>query len=197
MRLTHALAVLALSALPALGTTEASPSGTLLPWEIDKSHAHITFTADHLGFSMVHGQFRSFDAEVMFDPAAIEATQLSVTIDAASIDTFWEARDRHVRSADFLNVEAHPTITFVSTSVRQTSETTAEITGDLTMIGVTRPVTFEATLNRLAPNPFTGEPTAGLTAVGEIVRADFGMTFGGNAFAAVVPVRIDLEMTPK
>ena len=196
MRLIPALLAVAITALPALASQQGS-AGTPQPWEIDKSHAHITFVADHLGFSVVHGQFRSFDADILFDPENIEATQLSVTIDAASIDTFWEARDNHVRSADFLNVAQHPTITFVSTGVRQTGDTTAEITGDLTMIGVTRPVIFQATLNKLAPNPFTNEPTAGLSAVGEIVRADFGMTFGGNAFAAVVPVRIDLEITPK
>ena len=197
MRILPALLAVAVTALPALASQQGSATGNPQPWEIDKSHAHITFTADHLGFSVVHGQFRSFDAEILFDPEAIEATQLTVTIDAASIDTFWEARDKHVRSADFLNVAEHPTITFVSTEVRQTSETTAEIIGEMTMIGVTRPVTFQATLNQLAPNPFTNEPTAGLTAVGEIVRADFGMTFGGNAFAAVVPVRIDIEITPK
>lgn len=183
-----------LAALAFAALAIANPVAAAQPWELDKSHAHITFTADHLGFSVVHGQFRSFDADILFDPQNLAATEVTVTIDAASVDTFWEARDEHIRSADFLNVEAHPTITFTSTAVRQTGETTADIDGNLTMIGVTRPVTFRGTLNRLAPNPFTGEPTAGFRVEGEIVRADFGMTFGGTAFAAVVPVVIDLEI---
>ena len=186
------LAALALSA-----ALIAAPALAVQPWEIDKSHAHVTFSADHLGFSMVHGQFRSFDADILFDPENIEATEVTVTIDSASVDTFWAARDEHIRSGDFLNVAEHPTITFTSTAVRQTGDNTADIEGNLTMIGVTRPVVFKGTLNKLAPNPFTGEPTAGFRVEGEIVRADFGMTFGGTAFAAVVPVVIDLEITPK
>ena len=165
-------------------------------WTLDKSHAHITFTADHLGFSLVHGQFRSFDADFVFDPENMAATEVAFTIDAASIDTFWAERDEHLRNADFLDVANHPTINFVSTQVTPTSDTTAEIAGDLTMLGETREVVFEATLNKLAPSPFNPNIlVAGFSATGEIRRADFGMTFGGEAFATVIPVRIDLEIT--
>jgi polyisoprenoid-binding protein YceI len=179
-----------------LGAMLSTPLYAADPWVIDKSHAHITFTADHLGFSVVHGQFRTFDAEILFDPEDIEATELTVTIDAASVDTFWAERDTHIRSADFLNVEEHPDITFVATDVIRTGESTADIVGDLTLIGETREVVFEAELNKLGPNPFTGTPIAGFTVTGEIVRADWGMDFGGNAFAAVIPIRIDLEINP-
>lgn len=183
-----AIAALSLAAAPALAAE---------PWTLDKSHAHITFTADHLGFSMVHGQFRSFDADILFDPDDIEATELSVVIDAASIDTFWEARDRHIRSADFLNVSTYPEITFVSREVRQTGDNTADIIGDLTMIGQTREVVFEATLNKIGPSPFDASQTiAGFTVTGEIERGDFGMDFGLPAFAAVIPIRIDVEISP-
>ena len=148
MRMLPGLALVA--ALP----FAAAPALAADPWVLDKSHAHVTFTADHLGFSMVHGQFRSFDADILFDPENIEATELTVTIDAASVDTFWEARDRHIRDADFLNVSTYPEITFVSREVRQTGENTAEIIGDLTLIGETREVIFEATLNKIGPSPF-------------------------------------------
>jgi polyisoprenoid-binding protein YceI len=178
-------------------TLAAAPALAADPWTIDKSHAHVTFKADHLGFSMVHGQFREFDAEILFDPENIAATALTFTIQAASVDTFWPERDKHIRSADFLNVEAHPTITFVSTKVEPTGENTAAVTGDLTMIGETRPVTFEATLNQIGPSPFNPAQTiAGFTVTGEIRRADWGMTYGGDAFAAVIPVRVDLEISP-
>ena len=186
-----------LIAAPALAAAlAAAPALAAEPWVIDRSHAHITFQADHLGFSVVHGQFREFDADILFDPEAIEATEVSVTIDAASIDTFWERRDQHLRSADFLDVDNHPTITFVSTEVVRTGDDTAEVTGDMTMIGETREVTFDATLNKLGENPFNGTPIAGFTLTGEIRRADFGMTYGGDAFAAVIPIRIDVEINP-
>jgi polyisoprenoid-binding protein YceI len=175
----------------------AAPALAAEPWILDKSHAHVTFTADHLGFSMVHGQFRSFDADILFDPENIEATELTVTIDAASVDTFWEARDRHIRDTDFLNVSTWPEITFVSREVRQTGENTAEIIGDLTLIGETREVIFEATLNKIGPSPFNPDQTiAGFTVTGEIVRGDFGMDFGLPAFAAAIPIRVDLEISP-
>jgi polyisoprenoid-binding protein YceI len=175
----------------------AAPAFAAEPWVLDKSHAHVTFQADHLGFSVVHGQFRQFDAEIAFDPENIAASSVSFTIDAASVDTFWPERDTHIRSADFLNVEAHPTITFVSTAVEKTGENTATVTGDLTIIGVTRPATFQATLNQIAPSPFNPDRTiAGFTVTGEIRRADWGMTYGGDAFAAVIPVRVELEMSP-
>ncbi|TVQ56455.1 MAG: polyisoprenoid-binding protein [Rhodobacteraceae bacterium] len=176
----------------------AAPAIAAQPWVLDRSHAHITFTADHLGFSMVHGQFRTFDADILFDPENIEATELTVVIDAASVDTFWEARDRHIRSGDFLNVSTYPEITFVSREVRQTGDNTAEVVGDLTMIGQTREVVFEATLNKIGPSPFDASQTiAGFTVTGEIQRGDFGMDFGLPAFAAVIPIRIDLEISPQ
>lgn len=178
-------------------TLVAAPAAAVEPWTLDKSHAHITFIADHLGFSVVHGQFRAFDMDIQFDPENIAATELTVTIQADSVDTFWEARDKHIRSKDFLNVAEHPTITFVATSVEPTGENTANVTGDLTMIGETREVTFEATLNKLGPSPFNADLTiAGFTVEGEIERADWGMTYGGQAFAATIPVRIDIEMSP-
>lgn len=189
-----------LSALILAAAVAAAPLAPALaadPWRIDKSHAHVTFQADHLGFSMVQGQFREFDADIRFDPENIEATEIAFTIKTASVDTFWPDRDRHIRSADFLNADAHPEITFVSTAVRKTGEDTADVTGDLTMVGQTRPVTFRARLVKIGPSPFNPALTiAGFVAEGEIVRADWGITFGGDAFAARVPVRIDLEMSP-
>lgn len=167
------------------------------PWTIDKSHTQVTFSVSHFGFSETNGIFRAFDAEVDFDPENIAATQVSFVIDAASIDTFWTARDEHVRTADFLDVANHPQITFVSTSVVQTGDTTADLTGDLTIRGVTKPVTFQATLNNLGPNPFNPEvQVAGFKLVGQIDRTEFGVDYGAPAIGAIIPVEIDLEMSP-
>ena len=183
--------------LPALlvAASLATPAVASEPWVLDKGHAQVTFEASYLDFSIVHGAFRAFDADISFDPDDIEATALTVTIDAASVDTLWAARDEHLRGPEFLDVANHPEIVFTSRAVRRTGENTAEILGDLTMIGETHPVVFAVVLNNLGQNPFTEAPMAGFRVVGEIVRAEWGMTFGGNAFAAVVPIVADIVIT--
>jgi len=187
------LAAIALMALAAAAT----PALAAEPWVVDKNHAQITFAADHLGFSVVQGRFREFDAEILFDPDDIAATKIKVVVKAASVDTGLEERDVHIRSSDFLDAAAHPDITFVSTRVRKTGEDTADVTGDLTLAGVTRETTFNAVLNKIGPSPFNpSQIIAGFVATGEIRRADWGITFGGSNFAEVAPVRIDLEMSP-
>ena len=167
------------------------------PWKIDKSHATVAFSVDHLGFSLTHGVFREFDAEIDFDPESFETASVSFTIAAASVDTFWEARDEHIRSADFLDVEAHPEITFVSKTVRLTGPDTAEVTGDVTIKGVTREETFAVTMRKLGPSPFNPELTiAGFTVEGELDRTNYGVAYGAPAIGAVMPIRLDLEVSP-
>ena len=189
MLVKRLLAAAAISVLPL--TAPAAP------YVLDKSHAHITFTVGHLGFSSVHGQFRKFDAEIDFDPGNVEATRVTFTIDADSVDTFWDARDKHVRSKDFLDVKNHPQITFASTDVVPTGSDTADITGNLTIRGTTLPVTFNAKLNKLGPSPFNPNQTiAGFTVTGDIDRTKFGVSYAAPAVSAIIPIRIELEMSP-
>lgn len=167
------------------------------PWKLDKSHAHVTFSVDHLGFSVTQGAFRKFDAEIDFDPDNIETAQVNFTIDAASLDTAWKARDKHVKSKDFLDVKNHPEITFVSKTVRLTGENTADVTGDVTIKGVTKEETFKATLRRIAPSPFNPDQmVAGFTVEGEIDRTEYGMNYGAPAIGVVIPLRLDVEISP-
>ena len=189
MRLTAFLVALIFAALP-VGVTAA-------PYVMDKSHAHVTFTVNHLGFSSVHGQFRKFDAQIDFDPNNVEATSVSFQIDAASVETFWEARDKHIRSKDFLDVKNHPQITFATTSVVPTGAESAEITGDLTIRGTTRSITLNARLNKLGPSPFNPNQTiAGFTVTGQIDRTQFGVNYAAPAVSAIIPIQIELEMSP-
>ena len=179
-------------------TIATSPVAVLAaPQVLDKSHAHVTFSVGHLGFSTVHGQFRKFDANIDFDPGNVEATTVSFEIDAASVDTFWEARDKHIRSKDFFDVTNHPKITFVSSSVTPTGTDTADVAGDLTLRGVTKPVLFKATLNKLGPSPFNPNQTiAGFTIDGEIDRTEFGVSYAAPAVSAIIPIRVELEISP-
>ena len=138
-----------------------------------------------------------FDANIEFDPGNVEATQVTFTIDAASVDTFWEERDKHIRAKDFLDVENHPSITFVSTKVTPTGTDTAEITGDLTIRDITKPITFNAKLNKIGPSPFNPDQTiAGFTVSGEIDRTEFDINYAAPAVSAIIPLQIELEMSP-
>ncbi len=190
MRLSQlALAAVLSAAIPFAASAE--------PYTLDKSHAHVKFEVGHLGFSTTHGQFRKFDADIDFDAGNVEATKVTFTIDASSVDTLWDARDKHIRGADFLDVANHPEITFVSTAVAPTGTDTADITGDLTIRGVTQPITLQAKLNKLGPSPFNPKQTvAGFTVTGEIDRTSFGINYAAPAVSAIMPIRIDLEMSP-
>jgi len=190
MRLApFAFALLAGLALPASAAAER--------YALDKSHAFVTFTADHLGFSEVHGVFREFDAKIDFDPGNVEATELRFTVHTASVETFNAARDDRLRSAAFFSSDRYPEMVFTSTAVRPTGSDTAEITGTLTIRDVTREITLDATLNRLGPSPFfPGITVAGFTVTGVIYRTEWGMTFGAPAIGTQIPIRIDLEISP-
>jgi polyisoprenoid-binding protein YceI len=191
MRLTS-LALVALFWLP---MTAAAPAE---PYLIDKSHAFVTFTVDHLGFSIVHGLFRDFDAEIDFDPSNVEATRVRFSIRTASVETYSAARDDQLRSPAFFASKKYPEMVFNSTAVRPTGTDTAEITGMLTIRDVSREVRLRARLNQLAPSPFFPDITvAGFTVTGVIDRTEWGMTFGAPAIGARIPIQIDLEMSPR
>ena len=186
-----------LAALAAAAILAAAPLSAA-PWSLDKSHAAVTFSVDHLGFSVVQGVFREFDATVDYDPENVAASSVEFTIQAASVDTFWEARDKHIRTKDFLDVEKHPTITFKSTAVEAVSDTEAKVTGEVTMLGVTRTETFDVTLRKLGPAPFNPAMTvAGFVVTGELNRTDYGMGYGAPAIGEVMPLRVDLELNRK
>ncbi|MEM7506894.1 MAG: YceI family protein [Pseudomonadota bacterium] len=196
MRLTSTLFALAVS-LAFVAGAGLTGAASAAPYIMDKSHSQITFTVDHLGFSSVHGQFRSFEAQIDFTPDRVEETRVRFVIDAASVETFWEARDKHLRSKDFFNVDVYPEIIFESTSVSPTGPDTAVVSGNLTMVGQTHPVTFDAKLNNLGPSPFNPSQTiAGFTVTGELDRTDYGMTFAAPAVGTTIPIRIDLEISP-
>lgn len=164
-------------------------------WEVDPSHSNILFSVEHFGFADIKGVFRDFEADVTFDPEDLGATEASVTIDAASIDTFWEARDEHIKSGDMFDVENFPEITFVSTDVTVTGDATAELTGDLTLHGETHPVTFEAVLNKIDENPFDSEKrNAGFTITGVVDRSLFGVDYAAPMVATEIPVTINVEL---
>lgn len=164
-------------------------------WQIDPSHSSVAFYVRHLGLSKVRGQFERFSGTIDVAERAEDSSVL-VEIDAASIDTREPKRDAHLRSADFLEVEAYPTLQFRSTAVRLQGER-VQVSGDLTVRGVTRPVILDATLEGVVGDPFGGTRLA-FSASGEVDREAFGLTWNqaleAGGFLVGKKVRIDLDV---
>ena len=165
------------------------------PFTLDKSHTAITFTIDHLGFSLNHGRFSEFDADIDFDPDDPSKSSVVFSIDTPSVNTGWAKRDVQVRGADFLNVEKHPEIVFTSTEIEVTGDDTATMTGDLSLNGKTREETFEVTMRKIGPSPFGDKLlTAGFVAETTIDRTKYGISYAAGAIGNEIPVRVDLEI---
>ena len=143
----------------ALGSLMAV-SGSLFAadYAIDKEgqHAFINFKTGHMGFSMLHGRFNDFDGSFSWDAENPENSKVNVTINTASVDSNHAERDKHLRTADFLNVDKHPQATFASTNVEVTGENTAKVTGDFTFNGVTKPVVIDAVFIGEGEDPWGG-----------------------------------------
>ncbi len=186
-------------ALPAAPTAAAGlpAAGT---YTLDPAHSTVGFRIRHMGIAMVEGEFDAFEGTVVFDPANIAATTVSATVQTTSVDTDVDARDGHLRTADFFDVATYPTMTFQSTAVQPTGPNTFRLTGDLTLHGVTRPVTLDVTAAGPITDPRAGQ-RAGFHAEGEIDRRDFGITWGQDLPSGVpgvghiVKLVLDAEAT--
>lgn len=145
---------------------------------IDPQHLTVGFLVEHVGFAKVFGRFAEAEGSFDFDEATGEITNVQVVVRTASVDTTVEPRDRHLRSADFLNVEAHPEMVFESAGGTLV-EREGKLEGNLTLIGKTRPITLEVTWNKSGPSPLPGNPyVVGMSVRGSFQRSDFGMTYG-------------------
>jgi polyisoprenoid-binding protein YceI len=152
------------------GLTQAAPES----YQIDPVHSTIEFKIRHLGISWVTGSFSTFTGTVMFDEQKPEASSISVTVQAASVDTRNEKRDTHLKSPDYFNIEKFPELSFKSTKVEKLSGNTYKISGDFTLIGVSKPVTFELTGTELVDG-MQGEKRRGAETTFSIKRSDYGM----------------------
>jgi len=155
---------------------QASLSGVAGTWVLDPSHTRIGFVARHAMVTKVRGQFAEFEGSAIIDGHDFTSSTATLTIQAASIDTRNEQRDGHLRSNDFLAMDDHPQITFVSTGVTQTGETSLELTGDLTIKGVTKSVTVPFEFEGTATDPF-GNQRIGFEGAVTINRKDYGITW--------------------
>jgi len=193
MTLRRTLALAGTVGLLLLGTlAEAKP----LTWKIDPNHSRVSFSIRHI-FSKVPGTFDAFSGTIQFDPEKPAAASTQIEIDAKSINTNVERRDNDLRSANFFDVEKYPTLSFASTGVKDLGNGKLEIAGNLTMHGVTKPVTLDATLLGSGPG-MSGETRAGFEATTTIDRKQFGIIWNrqldqGTLLGDDVAIRIDIE----
>lgn len=163
---------------------------------LETPHTQVLFSVNHLGFSHSYGQFREYAGTIDYDTDAPANSKVDVTIKTASIDMGTDKWDEHLKSPDFLNVEQFPDMTFKSTKIDVTGQDTANITGDLTILGVTKPVVLATKLNKLGPHPMSGKDHAGFSATTTIKRSDFGMGYGIPNVGDEVSIIIEVEADP-
>lgn len=166
-------------------------------YTLDASHTNIVWKADHLGFSAPSGKFTKVEGDLTLDEKHPEKSSVNVTIYPMSITTGNEKFDGHLRSADFFNVDAFAKAMFRSTSIKKTGDNTADIRGNLTLLGVTKPVTLKARLNKIAPNPYSQAMTAGFSAKAVIKRSEFGVNYGLPGIGDDVVIDIETEFVQK
>jgi len=163
-------------------------------YRLDPAHSKITWSVDHLGFSTYVGQFSKVEGMVSLDPKAVGASKLDVTIDANSVGTLNPALDAHLKTADFLDTAKFPIATFKATKITATGARTADITGDLTLHGVTRPVTVAATFNQGGVNPMDRTYSLGFAGKATLKRTDFGITTYAPALGDEVTLTLEAEL---
>ncbi|WP_179380782.1 YceI family protein [Jannaschia marina] len=159
----------------------AAPAALAEParYELDPAHTTIAFLVDHIGYAKTLGLFAETSGSFTYDMETQELSDVQVSVVTASVETLNDARDEHVRNADFLNVEAHPEMVFAAEGGTPTGETTGTVEGALTLLGETHPLTLEVTLNKAEAYPFGHQRfTLGLTARGSLMRSDWGMDYG-------------------
>ena len=169
MRLALALIAMTASA-PAL----AEP----VRYELDPEHTTISFLVDHIGYARTLGVFLDMEGGFVYDEATQQLSDVDVVVRAESVETFHDGRDDHVRNADFLNVSAFPEIRFTADGGTPESANRGSVDGTLTLLGESRPLRLDVTLNKAAEYPFGhGRHTLGLSIQGSLMRSEWGMTY--------------------
>ncbi|APJ05147.1 hypothetical protein AXG55_09485 [Silvanigrella aquatica] len=144
-------------------------------YEIDQAHTKVSFEVAHLVVSSVTGEFKKFKGSFKFNPEDYSQTQLDASTEATSVDTGVKKRDDHLRSTDFFDAKKFPAMTFKSSSAKKTGDKTFDLVGDITIRGVTKPVTFKVTYK--GEIKMKGQVTQAFKGVAEINRKDFGVNF--------------------
>ena len=181
-------------------STTTAPEKIRRTWHVDPQHVEVGFAVRHLMISTVKGHFRAVTGVVRTEADDFTAAEVELTIEARSLETRDEARDAHLRSADFFDVDQYPTLTFKSRRVTAPTKHHYVVVGDLTIHGVTREVSLDVVAEGVARDPW-GNEKAGFHATGSINRKDFGLVWnvaletGGVLVGDEVKLNLDIELT--
>ncbi|MCQ8818828.1 YceI family protein [Pseudoalteromonas agarivorans] len=156
------------------------------------AHAFVTFKIKHLGYSWLHGRFNRFDGSFSYDAKTQTGSNILVNIDTASLDSNHAERDKHLRGKDFLNVDKYPTATFKSTDVKFTDDDTATVTGDFTLHGVTKRITFEMDKVGEGQDPWGGY-RAGFEGETSLKLTDYGIDYNLGPASTHVDIGLSIE----
>ncbi len=162
-------------------------------YKIDSNHTSIVWFANHFGFSSPSGKFSQVEGTLTLDEQNPYQSKVEVTVKTDSIITGIAKLDEHLKSDSFFNVTKFPTAKFVSTKITQTARNISKVDGNLTLLGVTKPVSLNARLNKIGTNAVNQKKTAGFSLVGTIKRSDFGMNFGIPGISDEVKINIESE----
>jgi polyisoprenoid-binding protein YceI len=180
--------------------TAASPSTKPTQWQIDPAHSAAHFSVRHLMISNVRGEFTKLSGSALINPADPAKSSIEITIEAASLNTREPQRDEHLRSADFFDVANHPTLTFRSKRIEALGAENFKLTGDLTIRGVTKEVTFDVEGPTASVKDPWGNVRAGVSASAKINRKDFGVAWnaltetGGVVVGDEVKITVEAEL---
>lgn len=168
-------------------------------WKSDPMHSRLSFGITHLGISEVDGAFQTFDVTIVTNKPDFSDASFELSADVKSIDTEIEMRDNHLRSADFFNVEKFPKMTFKSTSIKKNGKNKYKLSGDLTLLGITKPVTMDLWYRGTIQNPQSKADVSGFQLTGSIKRSDFnvGPNFPAPMLSDVVRIKADGEFGKK
>lgn len=161
-------------------------------YSLDSSHSQILFSYNHLGFSTTYGMFSGFAGTIQFDEADPANSSVNVSMPVTSMFTGWEARDEHFMSEDFFDTTGDDEqVLFISTGIEVTGDTTALITGDLTLNGVTKEVVLDAVMNKSDTHPVASKPWLGFNATTTLLRSDYGV----GSFAPFVSDEVEVVIS--
>ena len=163
-------------------------------WTLDPAHSNIDFSIRHLMIAKVKGAFESFEADIEADPEDLTTADVTFTIDLSSVNTRSEDRDNHLRSEDFFEVEKYPNMTFQSKQFVRKGDGEYEVTGDLSLHGVTRSETFSLTFEGASKDPW-GNEKVGFSGEGKINRSDYGLTWNAALETGGVMVGDEVKVT--
>jgi polyisoprenoid-binding protein YceI len=182
-------------ALITLATLAFASNAFAAKYAIDPTHTQVEFTYSHFGFSNITGRFDQVNGEFELNTADLAKSRISIEIPISSMSTGVQKLDQHLQGPDFFDAAKFPTATFKSTAVHAVNDKELHVKGDLTIHGVTKPVTFDVKVNKIADHPMKKIPAAGFDASTRIKRSEFGVGAYAPAVGDDVEIRVTMEAT--